>query len=94
MTLPWKHVKTFCCNHFIYFILFIFKERGVRMVAFDKFEDVIKIIREGLYKELLDMAKSNYKPEKKKKKNKWGNSNSYYLWMKKQMSHNFLQLSS
>ena len=40
------------------------------MVAFDKFEDVIKIIREGLYKELLDMAKSNYKPEKKKKKNK------------------------
>ena len=55
------------------------------MVAFDKFEDVIKIIREGLYKELLDMAKSNYKPEKKKKKNKWGNSNSYYLWMKKQM---------
>lgn len=54
----------------ILFILFLFKERGVRMVAFDKFEDVIKIIREGLYKELLDMAKSNYKPEKKKKKSK------------------------
>ena len=41
------------------------------MVAFDKFEDVIKIIRKGLYQDLIEMAKSNDKsPPKKKNKNK------------------------
>ena len=47
------------------------QERGVRMVAFDKFEDVIKIVKEGLYQELLEMAKCNDKsPQKKKNKSK------------------------
>ena len=41
------------------------------MVAFDKFEDVIKIIREGLYQELIEMARLNDKtPQKKKNKSK------------------------
>ena len=41
------------------------------MVVFDKFEDVIKIVKEGLFQELLEMAKTNDKsPQKKKNKNK------------------------
>lgn len=56
---------------FIHSFFSLFKERGVRMVAFDKFEDVIKIVKEGLYQELLEMAKCNDKsPQKKKNKSK------------------------
>jgi hypothetical protein len=41
----------------------------VRVVAFDKFEDIINIIKLGLHSELKDMAKLNQKaPQKKKNK--------------------------
>jgi hypothetical protein len=42
----------------------------VRVVAFDKFEDIINIIKLGLHSELQEMAKLNLKPPQKKKNKK------------------------
>ena len=51
------------------------QQRGIRVVAFDKFEDIINIIKGGLSADLMELAKVNLKPpqkknEKKKTKNK------------------------
>ena len=44
---------------------------GVRIVAFDKFEDIINIIKNGLTEDLLELAKKNLKqPQKKSNKKK------------------------
>mmetsp|Transcript_35863 Transcript_35863/g.33967 ORF Transcript_35863/g.33967 Transcript_35863/m.33967 type:complete len:143 (-) Transcript_35863:67-495(-) len=44
------------------------QSKGIRTVEFDKLEDLITIIKEGLSKELLQLAKANKPPAKKSKK--------------------------